>query len=197
MTTTNCVARRSVTFASAELADVDGLLGATASDDAPVELGPADFSGAAVNDGGASWVKLPRTITVSRSSSAGSYSTDPIVLTGRRGGATVTEELTPADADGDDVLRGSQLFDAPPTIAIPAQVDASGSFQFGVGDIGTPSGDMTVGVKAHTAGTVHLEYIGGQVDALVAAAHLREDVAAAKVLTGPSQTTGIAVTVYL
>jgi hypothetical protein len=199
MSLSSGAARRTISFASTELDDVDGVMAAAATSATAVTLGAEDYDGAAVSTDGTAWLKLPRTITVTLSSAEGSYSTDPIVLTGTRNLQTVTESLTPSSADGDETLRGEQLFDAPPTIAIPAQEDTSGTISIGVGDIGVPSPELLFsGVKVHAAGTLHLDY-GDSTDALPASAHEVEPVAPVRILTSSELTspTTVGITVYL
>lgn len=195
------LAKRSVSYTAAELDDADGIKTSIATVAAPVSYSAANFNGAAVANSGADWAKrCARSITISRSSSVGSYSTNPITITGKRGGVTVTETLTPANANGNDVLRGTQLFDEPPTIDIPAQVNTSGAFQIGVADVGAPDGDSFVGVKldAGSAGSINVVYRDGYSTALPCGPYAREYVRAVRV-TGDqtlSPATG-ATTVYL
>jgi len=192
-------ARRTVTITDAELDDTDGLVSGVAGKTQPIELGPADYNGDAVvvdGDGkGTAWAgPLPRAITISRADKVGAYKTDPIIVTGMRGGRVVTEELVPEDADGDDIIRGEQIFDYPPTILIPAQASDEGSFDVGVGDVGTPGAEATfVGGKLHEAGSLSVGYMGGHEDTIPVEAKVREHIAPVRVLA----TTAKTITVYL
>lgn len=192
-------ARRTVTIAAADLTDPDGVKESFASDDEAVALVPADWDGAVITDAGV--LNPPRTITISRSDSAGSYTVDPIVLTGTRGGATVTESLTPADADGDDILVGAQAFDKLLGVSIPEQVNASGAFTIGVQNICAPAGDRFCGVDVHTDGTLYVQYgesAGAPTDAIpvVVAVYRHLIIEPTRILTGANQTVD-SVTIYL
>jgi hypothetical protein len=85
------------------------------------------------------------------------------------------------------------------SIAVPAQVDASGQFEFGVSDVVAGEGDVFVGVKGHTAGYIHVRYLGEHTDDLPVAAHTLEPVAPVRVLGNQSLTnpTDVAFTVYI
>lgn len=197
------IPRRSVTYSFAEADDADGIKTSFASAAAPVSLDASDYNGARVADSGTTWAKgLPRTVNIARSDSAGSYTVDPIVLTGTWRGQTVTESLTPADADGDDVLRGTQLWDTPPSIAIPAQVDTDGLFEIGVGDVGAPSGDHFCAVELVAADDLNVQYDGGHQDKIpipAAQVSVPKWIAPQRILTSQaiSGPTAVGFTVYL
>ena len=186
-------ANRTVSYATAELDDDNGLLTAVATSTSQVVYAPGDYDGAAVDSTGTYWENaagdraLPRTITITRSNSVGSYTTDDITLSGYRGGAAVTETLTPADADGGDQLRGTQAFDDPPTITIPAQVDTSGQFEIGCGNICARFAEVFVGVIFRgTAGQMNVQYgeaSGSHTDSFALAADNLEPVAPTRILT--------------
>lgn len=194
-------ARRTVTFAAGDLDDDDGLEPAFATSTSIVTLVPADYNGAAVSS--SKWIKLPRTITITLSSSVGSYSTDGIVLTGTRHGADVTETLTPTSADGGEQLRGTQAFDYPPTIVFPAQVDTSGQFEIGCGNICTPQvGERFHGVRLRAAGQINAQYgeeSGSPTDSFASDSGVLEPIAPTRILTSDAlgTPTAVALTVYL
>ena len=172
------LARRSVSYSAAELDQANGVKTSFATSASVVNMIASDWNGAAVANAGTTWAKrCARTITITRSSSVGSYTTTAITITGKRGGVTVTETLTPANANGGDVLRGTQLFDAPPTISLPAQANTSGAFQIGVADVGAPSGDHFLGVKlnAGSPGTINVVCQDGFQDALPCGSYVREN----------------------
>lgn len=200
MSGSNKPASRSKSYAAADTADADGVKVSIASSASPVAYtnAGADFNGAAIAAGGV--LDLPRTISVSLSTSSGSYNTVAIVLTGRRGGHTVTESLTPTTQNGNETLRGAQAFDVLESVAIPAQVNASGAFTIGTQDICAPCGDVFSAVKVHADGTLYVGYgdVGTQSDAIpiVVANQNIERIAAARVLTGTGKTI-VGVTVYL
>jgi hypothetical protein len=198
-------ARRTVTFAIAELDDDDGLLtaAATIASETTYEPGVSGgYDGAALDATFSYWNKLPRTITITRSSAVGSYTTDPIVLSGFRNGSAVTESLTPGDADGGDQLRGTQAFDFPPTIVVPAQVDTSGQFEIGCGNICARGGEVFVAVKFRgTAGQMNVQYgeaTDSHTDSFALGADDMEPIAPSRILTSDalSSPTAQILTVY-
>jgi hypothetical protein len=152
------ISKRSRTYAAADVADADGIKTSFATVAAPVALTVADWNGAAITAAG--MLDLPRTITITRSAVANQYSVSPIVLTGLRGGVTVTESLTPANDDGGDVLRGTQAFDFLTSVAIPAQAATGGAFLIGVQDICAPANGVFLGVELAAAGTLNVGYGG-------------------------------------
>ena len=203
MNSSNSV-RGSVSYVAGELDDPNGVKTTIATVAAPVIFAAADFNGAMVKSSGTKWVNnLPRSISLSRSDAVASYTTDDIIVTGKRGGEDVTETLTPADADGDDIIRGTQLFDAPPTIAIPAQVDTSGAWLVGVGDIGCSKSSPFSGVKLRAAGQINVQYgedaTNAPTDTFAALADTLEPIAPTRLLTDPALTTPtvVAATLYL
>lgn len=164
---------RTVSYASTAAAfDADAIKTSVAT-----SASPASYSDAALNGAvGAATMNPPRSITVTRSSSAGSYSTSAITITGTYNGETVTDTLTPADADGGDTIYGDQPFDAVTSISLPAQVNTSGAFTFGVGDVWAGHGKQFRAVKGHTAGNLALYYDAGVTDTLPVAALVVESV---------------------
>ena len=192
-------ARRTYTFASADLNDVDGVKTSAATIASETTYLPAVMDGAGINTSGV-LLKTARTVTATLSGSVGSYSTDPIVITGKYGGETVTDELTPSDADGGETLFGDQPFDILTSIVIPAQVDTSGAISFGVGDICARKGDAFCGVRCDTAITVHVQYDEGDssdTDAHELGQYDYDAIAPNRVLTGTGETSSADVTVYL
>lgn len=195
-------ARRTVTFSSGVLLDADGIKTSFATAATPTTVTVASFNGAEISATTGAFTKLPRTVTIGRSNSVGSYTTTPIVITGKRGGAEVTESLTPANANGNDTLAGTQIFDSISSIAIPAQVDTSGAFVIGVRDICAPAGDTFTGVEVAAAGTLYVAYgsgTGAPTDGIpiaTAAVGVIKPIAPKKILTDAAKTT-VGVTVYL
>ena len=151
-------AKRSKTYAAADVVDADGVKTSFATVNAPVALTVADWNGAAITAAGL--LDLPRTITITRGNNANQYSVAPIVLTGLRGGVEVTESLTPANDDGNDVLRGTQAFDFLTSIAIPTQAGTGGTFLIGVQDICAPANGVFSGVELAAAGNLIVGYGG-------------------------------------
>lgn len=172
MTEFQC-AKRTRTYAAADVVDADGVKTSFATVTTVAELTVADWNGAAISASGL--LDLPRTITIARSSAANQYSVDPIVLTGLRGGMTVTEALVPGNDDGNDIIRGTQAFDFLTGISIPAQAGTGGAFTIGVQDICAPANAIFVGVELAAAGTLNVGYGGhdsavGNTDAIPVAA---------------------------
>ncbi len=153
--------KRSRTYAAADVADADGVKTSFATVAAPVALTVTDWNGAAITAAGL--LDLPRTITITRGNNANQYSVDPIVITGLRGGVTVTESLTPANDDGNDILRGTQAFDFVTGIALPTQGGTGGTFLIGVQDICAPANGVFCGVEVPATGTLTVGYGGNDV----------------------------------
>lgn len=191
-------------YSAAQVDDPDGVKQSFATAATETALDSTDYNGALVKNSGAHWVgNLPRTVTISRSAAVGSYTTDGITLTGTYSGEAVSETLTPADADGDDILRGSKLFDAPPDITIPAQADTNGSFTIGAGDIGARGGERFNGISLHAAGSLNVRYgaSGDSVDTIPIAAGevgFIKPTRASRVRTDPelASPTSVGLTIY-
>lgn len=199
--------KRSRTYAAADVADADGVKTTFATVAAPVALTVADWNGAAITAAGL--LDLPRTITITRGNNANQYAVDPIVLTGLRGGVTVTESLTPSTDDGNDVLRGTQAFDFLISIAMPTQGGTGGTFLIGVQDICAPANGVFCGVELAAAGTLNVGYGGndlavGNTDAIPIAAGAGsvgaiKPIAPRRILTSTAlaAATTVGLTVYL
>jgi hypothetical protein len=198
-------ARRTFTYAAGDLVDADGIKTSFATVAAPVTVVPADFNGAMVSAVTGIIAGLPRSLTIARSSAANQYSVVPIVITGKRGGLTVTESLTPANDDGNDILRTTAGFDTVTSIAIPTQAGTGGAFTIGVQDICAPWGDTFVGVELAAAGNINCQYgegVGSPADSIpVSAAQVGviKPIAPSRIRTNASLTnpTTVGLTVYL
>ena len=202
--TTTLESKGSSSYSAAQVDDPDGVKTSFATQASEHALTATDYNGALVYSSGTKWLKnLPRTVTITRSNAVGSYTTDDIVLTGTYRGAAITESLTPADADGNDIIRGSKLFDVPPAITIPAQVDTGGAFTIGSGDIGAPQGGLFNAISLHAAGDLNVQY-GQSTDAQdtipISAGEVGElkPCRASRVLTDPALTapTDVGLTVW-
>lgn len=198
----NNAARRTVTFTSGTVLDADGIKMSFATVAAPVTLVVADFNGAEISATTGAFTKLPRTVTIGRSNNAAQFAVDPIVITGKRGGAVVTESLTPANANGNDTLAGTQVFDSISSIAIPTQGGTGGTFVVGVRDICAPVGGVFCGVELAAAGTLYVAYgeaSTAPTDGIVIATAqvgVVKPIAPTKILTDAAKTT-VGLTVYL
>lgn len=193
-------AKRSRTYAAADVAVANGIKTSFATVAAPVALTVADWNGSAITAAGL--LDLPRTITITRGNNAGQYSVASIVLTGLRGGVTVTEALTPGSANGNDVLRGTQAFDFLTGIAIPTQGGTGGSFLVGAQDICAPAHSVFCGVELAAAGNLIIGYGGNDTAGWVSdtipvpavAVGFVKDIAPRRILT---QSMSVGLTVYL
>jgi len=164
---------RTSTFASGAIADVDAIKKAVATSSSA-----QSYSGAAL-DGATNFTsespqhtKPSRTVSVTRSSNAGSYvQGSKVTFTGTLNGEAQTEEIAMPDTDGGDTLKGAKLFDEVTQIDVEAQSDASGQFEFGVEDVGGPGGGV-FGFRAHAVGDVSLEFANGESDVLYASTNI-------------------------
>lgn len=177
---------RVVAFTTAELNDVDGVKQSVGTETTPQSYSGAQLDGAAVDDG--IFVKLARTVTVTSSVATGAYDTnDPIVVTGRRGGSVITEELQLTDADGGETIRGVLAFDRIDSIDVPAQTLDTGALEFGVGDVCGPDGDkLCRRIKPLGDGFVRLRQdLDGELDESIPVTTLAgfEDIAPLRILT--------------
>jgi hypothetical protein len=192
------LARRTKTYASAAVADTDGVKTSFSTSTDPVTLVPANFNGAAIASGGV--LDLPRTLSITLSNTANAFSVSPMVVTGKRGGETVTESFTPANDDGNVTLYGTQPFDTITSIDLPAMGSGSGSITVGVVDICAPAGGTFCGVGLAADGTLYVKYgeSGSITDAIPVVIATRPflSLAPTRILTGTGQTT-VGVTVYL
>lgn len=178
--------RRTYTFLAADLNDPNGIKASVATVASAQVYDADDFDGEAVAVSGTKWARLPRTITITRASNVGSYTTDDIVITGTWRGTAVTETYTPADADGGDSFRGSQPFDTPPTVSIPAQVNTGGAFEIGVGDICSPPEETFHAVTLRADGQLNVYYPGGLTDSFASKEGNPNAIAPERVLTSAS-----------
>ncbi len=152
----NQTARRTKSYAAADIIDTDGVKTSFATSTSPVVLTAADFNGAQILAGGR--FDLPRSITINRSNNANQFSVAPIVVVGTYGGVVVTESLTPANDDGNDTLRPVSAFDHLTSISIPAQAGTGGSFTIGVDYVAAPRGATFTAVELVASGTCEVQY---------------------------------------
>ncbi len=199
---TSRIASRTVTIAAGAVQDDDGIKTSFATAVSPVTIVPSDFNGAVVSSSTGLITGLARVVTITRSNNANQFSVSPIVLTYVRGGETLTESLTPANDDGNDVLAFTAAVERIVSIAFPAQGGTGGTFKIGVRDICAPKGDTFVGVEVAAAGTLYVQYgegAGSATDAIVIPAALIgyvKPIGPSRILTDTTKTT-VGVTVYL
>lgn len=184
MPTSSKPARRTYSYASA--ADVNvttGVVTAIASAASLVTLTTGDFDGTVVLANG--FLTPPRAVTITRSASAGAFTTDPITVTGKRLGASVVTSLTQTSADGGDTLHSGVLFDSLTTIEFPVAASGAGTFNVGVEDIGSPGPEGFDAVRTAAAGVLPVAYddAGFETDTIDSAAGETHRIAARRVAT--------------
>lgn len=152
-------ATRAVSFTTAELNDVDGIVAAFATSTSPVVKSGAGLNGAAL-DANKVLKPVPRAVTIKTSTSAATYNTtDPIVVKGKRGGAIITENIQLTQAGGNETVRGTKAFDSIIDITFPAQSGTGGAFEVGVGDVCAQAGDkLCFLLRAIATGYVRMRY---------------------------------------
>jgi hypothetical protein len=199
----NQSARRTKSYTAATITDADGVKTSFATTTAVQTFTAGSLNGAAITSG---VLDLPRSLTVALSNTTGAFTTDPIVITGKRGGATVTASFTPADANGNATLARPQAFDSISEVVVPAQVLTTATMLIGVQDICAPAGTTFVGVELAAAGTLNVQYgeqTGSQTDAIpvpAVAIGFVKPVAPTRVLTSATLAgtpTTVGLTVYL
>ena len=196
------IASRSVTFAAGAVQDDDGIKTSFATVAAPVTVVPADLNGGIASTSTGLITGLARTITITRSNNAGQFSVSPIVMTYVRGGYTLTESITPANINGNDVLAFNAAVERIVSIAFPTQGGTGGTFKIGVRDVCALAGDTFVGVELAAAGTLYVQYgeqLNSPTDAIPIAAGLvglPKPIAPTRILTDTTKTI-VGFTVYL
>lgn len=185
---------------AAGLTDADGIKTNEAAPIALTTYSGAQLNGAVQADG----FMFPRYPTVLTALSAATYNTtDPIVVTGTRGGVVCTVELLLTDANGDETIIGTTPLETVTSIAVPAQLLAAGGLSFGVVDLGpfpVVLGGAIVGdapyraAKAAAAGTLVFGFPDGTTDTTTCIAGAVENVLFTR-LYGTSSATPI--TVYV
>lgn len=191
-----------MTIAAGAVQDDDGIKTSYATVAAPVTVLPVDLNGAVVSSTTGLITGLARVVTITRSNNSGQFSVSPIILTYVRGGQTLTESLTPANANGNDVLAFTAAVERIVSIAFPAQGGTGGTFKIGVRDICANLGDTFVGVECAAAGTLYVQYGEGSnaasdaIPIAAAQAGTIKPIAASRILTDTTKTT-VGITVYL
>ena len=203
MTYSARIASKTVTFAAGAVQDDDAIKTSFATSTSVTQVLPAAFNGGLVSTTTGLITGLPRSITITRSNNAGQFSVSPIVMTYVRGGSVLTESLTPANINGNDVLVFNAAVDAIVSFDIPAQGGTGGTFKIGVRDVCAPAGDTFIGVEVAAAGTLYVQYGNYPVstsDGIIIPAALVgfiKPIAATRVLTDPGSKTTVGFTVYL
>jgi hypothetical protein len=196
-------ARRTKTYAAADLVDADGLKTSFATVASPVTLTSADWNGAANIAGG--FLDLPRSLTMTFSNDAGQFSASAITVTGFRGGKQITETFT-TTINGNETKRGTKIFDQVVSVALPTMGGTGGTITIGVQDIAAPAGSTFTGVEVQAAGTLNVGYGhddgATQTDAIpitAASIEVVRPIAPKRILTSPAlgSPTTVGLTVYL
>lgn len=152
------------------LVNATGIMTEKATSKSEKSYGTADFTGAFFTAHGARF-NGGRTVSLTTKAASTTYKTDvPIVLTGKRGGTTVTESLTPTKADGGEVLHGKQVFDFGPDetfgVYVPGQSGTGGGISVGVEDAYAPVNAVFEDVFVRNDGDLALLYQDGSTDVL-------------------------------
>lgn len=146
---------------SAALADTDAIKTSIAT-----VAATATYTGGALNGViGATAMVPARTVSVTTSANVGTYTGVAIVVTGTDvNGLALSETLTLTAVDGNETIVGSKGFKTVTSIAIPAQFDTGGTFQFGVRDVmcSTPP----KAVRCVGAGALKVGYEDGTTDTI-------------------------------
>ncbi len=196
------IASKSVTISSGSLVDDDGIKTSIATSTSPVTYVAADFNGAQISSATGRIIGLPRVLTITRSNNAAQFSTGGIVVSYKRGGALLTETITPANANGNDTLVMLGVVDELISVAFPAQGGTGGTFKIGVRDICSYAQDTFVGVEVAAAGTLYVQYGEGTsasqdgIPIATAAIGAIKPICPTRILTDATKTT-VGVTVYL
>jgi hypothetical protein len=185
------IARRTMTFAAADLIDADAIKTSVATSTDAVAYTSGDFDGAAKTpEGFAGFADVGAIPCVSSSSAAGAYTPgSTVTFTGPWRGETVTRVATLAEEDGNETAYADGPLDGAPTaIDVEAQADTDGAFTFGWGGVAPL---YTSGTGAHqrlwwvrcgeTAGDIHVRYSLGE-DTIAATAGAEYTAAVAAVL---------------
>lgn len=102
---------------------------------------------------------LPRTISVTSTSSAASYTTGNIVITGTDVfGNTITETLNLTATGGGETVKGKLGFVTVTQIDIPAMGNTSGNLSFGYADVMCPNPPRQIRVGTAGSGALHVGY---------------------------------------
>lgn len=190
-----------LSLTTAQLNDTDGIKTSAATSASPQNFAVGALNGALISSG--RLLPGPRSVTVTTTTSAATYNTtDPIVITGTRGGRTVTESLSLTQAGGNETVRGSQAFDTITSIAIPAQSGTGGTFQFGVGDLcAQDGGRLCRSIKPLGTGYIRLRYAEDSANdhSLPVQANAGEDVAPTRIIASqtPTNPTNVDVVLYV
>lgn len=184
----------SATFTTAQLADVNALVTAIATDTSEATFTAASLDGVLANPG-PGVARMPQYPTITASSSAGSYSLSPVVFNGTNdAGETIAVSVTPTDADGNWTVVGTTAMATITSIVAPAQVDTSGQWEFGVQDVVGTRSKPIVKVRGGTQANIVVEYDGGVTDTLPCEVGEKHEMLATKVLA--TGTTCTPVTIY-
>lgn len=149
------------------VADADGLKTSFTDPTKATTYGWSDMNGAfktvAEGFGGAG-----RTVSVTTGSKSGNFNaSEPVVVSGLRGGKRTTENLSLA-ANGNETVSSVGAFEFPDpdfSVYVPAQGGGS-TMQIGVQDVVAPVGGTFAGLRPLSSGNVVVSYQGGYSDTI-------------------------------
>lgn len=158
-------ARASVTFAGA-LASANAVVTSLATAAAPVTLTGAGLTGTT-----AGTFTAPRTVSVTTAASVGSYSIgvpNAITVIGTDYlGFAIQDTLVLTATGGGETITSTKAFLAVTEIDLPAQVDTSGHWTFGVRDVMLPAPVSRVMAGTSASANLHLGYDSGVKDTIL------------------------------
>lgn len=166
-------------YTVASVFDADAIKTSIATSASAQLYDDADLNGAI---GGATLDGFPQQVSATLASNAGSYSTNPITVTGTDvKGNEQTDTLTPTDTDGGYVIRTTKAFKSVTSIAVPAQANTGGAFTFGYSHVCPQPPARRIRCGA-TAGTIQMQSEAGDARPMPFPAYGAETVVFAKVL---------------
>ena len=103
----------------------------------PTSASPQTFTtfNGSLSSSGAVSLPFGQRVTITSTSSSGSYTTNAITVTGTYNSVAQTDTVTPLTANGNESLKTTKPFDTVTSVALPAQVNTSGAWTIGVDDL--------------------------------------------------------------
>lgn len=109
-----------------------------------------------------------RRLTVTTSAMASAYNiTDPIVFSGTRGDVRASAGVMLVNTNGGETVQSPDWLEEVRQVYVPAQLLATGQFEFGVGDVVFGEGQVAR-IYAGAAGTFKLQTTAGDRDLVMA-----------------------------
>lgn len=111
---------------------------------------------------------IRRRLTVTTSAAALAYNiTDPIVFGGTRGDVKASAGVMLTNTNGGETVQTTDWLEEVRQVYVPAQLLATGQFEFGVGDVVFGEGQVAR-IYAGAAGTYKIQTVGGNRDLVMA-----------------------------